>query len=151
MNGKKGYKSLKKTLRNLKVIGLDTNLFIYYFEGHSRFGPFTKEVFNALAANDIRAVTSILSITETLSKKSLPDKVAYEIQKSLFEIPNLKIVDVDRIIAAEAARVRRKYGFRLPDSIQLATALSAKAKAFITNDDRLKKFKELKIILLKSI
>lgn len=41
--------------------------------------------------------------------------------------------------------------FRLPDSIQLATAKLNKAKAFITNDERLKSFKELKVVLIKEI
>ncbi|OGE64802.1 hypothetical protein A3I48_01575 [Candidatus Daviesbacteria bacterium RIFCSPLOWO2_02_FULL_36_7] len=61
----------------------------------------------------------------------------------------MEIYQVDEKIAVESARIRRKYSFRLLDSIQLATALYAKAQAFITNDDRLKKFKELKVILLK--
>ena len=60
-------------------------------------------------------------------------------------------MNVDRTITVEAARIRREYGFRLPDSIQLATALFGKANALITNDERLKKFKELKVINLKDI
>ena len=51
-------------------------------------------------------------------------------------------------IGEVAAEVRREYGFRLPDSIQLATALHSKSQAFVTNDRRLKKFKELPAILL---
>lgn len=33
---------------------------------------------------------------------------------------------IDHNLALEAAEIRRGYGFRLPDAIQLATALSAK-------------------------
>ena len=63
-------------------------------------------------------------------------------------MPNLNIIDVDYKIALEAARIKREYKFRLPDSIQLATALIGKAQAFVTNDQRLKKFQELPIVML---
>ena len=64
------------------------------------------------------------------------------------ETPNLKIKNLDSEIAIEAARIRRKYGFQTPDAIELATAVVAKADAFITNDKRLMKFNEIKVKLL---
>src|SRR5207248_6090877 len=44
--------------------------------------------------------------------------------------------------------LRRAYGFRIPDAIQLATCLYQKVDLFITNDRRLKTYKEIPIILL---
>lgn len=133
------------------MVGIDTNILIYYFEDNPQFGETAKDVFDALNTSELKAVTSIIAVMETLSKKSLPEDIAKDLEADLFEIPNLSIIEVDRKIGIQAAKIRRKYQFGLPDSIQLATALEAKAKAFITNDEGLKFFKELKVILLKEL
>lgn len=67
------------------------------------------------------------------------------------EIPNIRSIDVNERIALEAACIRRSYGFRIPGSIQLATALYTNAEAFITNDKRLSNFKELQVKMLREI
>lgn len=138
-------------LKKLKLIALDSNVFIYYFEENPKFGSASKKIFNALSVKILRGITSILSLAELLSKKDLPENIASQVEEDFFEIPNLSILEVNREIAATAARIRRKYGFRLPDSIQLATAKLNKARAFISNDEKLKRFKELKVILIKEV
>lgn len=135
---------------NLKYVGIDSNLFIYNLEQNPQFAEYTDIVFNKLALNKLKAVTSIISLTEILS---YPDTAIVETQiiNDFFNTPNTKIVEIDRNIAVEAAKIRREYGFRLPDAVQLATAKLAKAKAFITNDQRLKAFVGLKVILISEI
>lgn len=137
-------------ITNFKKVALDSNLFIYHFEDNPKFVSFTDKIFTNLFEGILRATTSVISIIETLSYPA-PRKVIKEIEDAFLRIPNLEIVGVDQQIGIEAAKVRRKYGFRLPDSIQLATFLQSKSQAFITNDRRLKQFKELKIILLTEI
>lgn len=135
------------SLRKIKLVGLDTNLFVYLYQRHPQFLEPVKSVFEKIEKSQLKGVTSIITIAELLSYP-LTKKVADEICESFFTTPNLRIVDVDREICSEAARIRQSYRFFLPDAIQLATAKFNKAQAFITNDKRLKKFKELKIILL---
>ncbi len=134
---------------NIKLVGLDSNIFIYQFEDHPEFSQSTNIIFEKLAKNKLKAITSIISLIEALSYPS-PIEVRTKIQES-FEISNLTVLDINRSIALETARLRREYGFRLGDAIQLATAKIAKAQAFVTNDGRLKKFKELKIVLLSQL
>lgn len=134
----------------LKRVALDSNVFIYHFEENKEFITFTRKIFYSLSLNNLKAITSVVSIIETLSFSS-PQKVINEIKQAFFTLPNLEIFDVDQAISLEAARIRRKYKFRLPDSIQLATAKLNKAKVFISNDKRLKQFKELKVTLLKEV
>jgi predicted nucleic acid-binding protein len=43
-------------------------------------------------------------------------------------------VPISSAIAATAARMRVRYGLKLPDAIQLATALDLEAAALITHD-----------------
>ena len=134
-------------IANLKLVGLDSNLFIYHFENNPDFATFTVKVFDRLSKGTLRAVTSIVSVMETLSYPA-PSAVVKNIQEAFETMPNLNIIDVDYKIALEAARIRREYKFRLPDSIQLATALIGKAQALVTNDQRLIKFKQLPTVLL---
>jgi predicted nucleic acid-binding protein len=68
-----------------------------------------------------------------------------------FLIPNLTILEVNRAIVKTASEIRRTYGFRLADAVQLATAVHEKADVFITNDQRLKHFKPLRVIPLSSL
>lgn len=130
------------------TIGLDTNIFIYYFHKDKDFGENAREVFQLLASDKKKAITSIITLTELLALK-MSDKDVTILQNTFFQIPNLSMFDIDQKIALEAAKIRREYGYRLPDAIQLATATHTKADLFITNDIRLKKYKETKVILLE--
>lgn len=135
----------------MKQIYLDTSIFIYYFEKHPQFGPLSKPIFEKLFTNKLRASTNIITLTELLSAPYLEEKSIQEISGIFCSLPNLTVYEVNREIAIEAANLRRKYHFKLGDSIQLATAIVSKAKSFITNDEGLKRFSELKIILLSEL
>lgn len=134
----------------IKLVALDSNIFIYNLEQNPDFVKFSDKVFQKLASNKLKAVTSIITLTEILSYPNT-ERVINQLRDDFKSTPNLSIFEVNEEIALEAANIRREYRFRLPDSIQLATAKQAKAKAFITNDERLKKFKELKVILISEV
>lgn len=131
-----------------KILGLDTNVLIYYLDQHPVFGEAALTLIKKLKSGKAKGVTSVITLIELLSNFYLSEKDVEFIKDKYLEIPNLETIEVSRDLSIEAARIRREYGFRLPDAIQLATAISAKAKAFISNDKNLKKFKELEVILL---
>lgn len=137
-------------IANIKLVGLDSNVFIYNLEHNPQFISSTDFIFNQLLSNKLKAATSIISLIEMLSYPGTAD-VEEKIVEEFFSTPNLEVFEVTKEIATKAARIRRNYKFRLPDSIQLATAIHAKAKAFISNDQRLKVFKEIPVILLSKI
>lgn len=139
-----------QALKKIKRVGLDTNVFSYQFHQDPTFGPITKPLFDLLSTDQLQGITSIVTLIEILSVKAPRAKIR-RLEDLFSRTPNLEILDVDHNIATEAAEIRRKYGFRLPDAIQLATAKFGKAKAFITNDQRLKVFKDLKVVLLSEI
>lgn len=132
------------------LICLDTNVFIYHFQKNPNYIDFTRKIFSSLASHRRRAVTSLVTLIELLSQ-TLANKEVKTLDESFNNTPNLAIIDLNRKIALEAARIRREYKLRLPDAIQLATALDAKAQAFITNDDQLKRFKEVKVIMITNV
>lgn len=130
-----------------KILALDSNIFIYHFEAHPLYILATKQVFKELINKSSYGITSIISLIEALSYPS-PPNVLSKIEEKFKTLPNFTLHEVSEEIGLEAARIRRTYDFRLPDSIQLATALLKKADVFITNDARLRKFKETEVVLL---
>ena len=52
---------------------------------------------------------------------------------------------MDAVLARRAVVLRAEYGLRVPDALQIAAALEARATAFVTNDQRLTKVKELSV------
>lgn len=130
-----------------KTLALDTNIFIYHFEDHPVYAPVTSRIFSKLFTSSYKGLTSIISFIEALSYPG--SKIVREKLKEEFKaIPHFTLYDVTYEVGEKAAQIRREYGFRLPDSIQLATAFCYKADIFITNDKRLKSFQELQVQLL---
>ena len=140
-------RNLRKKLSKFRSISLDTNIFVYYLDSNSSFYSHAEELFEQIAVRNLSIFTSVITLSELLSFKASRSQI-YKLEQELLLIPNLTMIDVNREVAREAASIRRGYGFRLPDSIQLATALIGRTQAFITNDQRLKNFQELPIILL---
>lgn len=139
-----------QALKKFKIFALDTNIFIYHFHRYPKFTELADNLFLYLEKRNIRVATSVISLIELLSFKAIDEKIK-ELKEAFNTTPNLAIYAVEDDIADRAAKIRRKYNFRLPDSIQLATALYSKAQVFITNDRGLKRFKELPIFLLSEI
>jgi predicted nucleic acid-binding protein len=66
----------------------------------------------------------------------------------LQEISNLTIVNLDPRAARIGAELRAGYGLRTPDSLQIAACIANGADVFITNDRRLRRLKEITVLLL---
>ena len=64
-------------------------------------------------------------------------------------IPTPKTMPVDLAVADRAMTLRARYHIRVPDALQIATALQSSATAFVTNDLRLKKVEDLDVIVLR--
>lgn len=144
-----GKKAFKNSLLKHKVFALDTNCFIYHFEKHPVFSPLTEELFLLLKKKE--AITSSITLSELISKKEIfADRKKLTNYKIAFlSTPSLRVVEVDLKVAEYAAGFRIIYNLRLPDAIQIATALLGGADVFITNDERMKKVEEIKVLLLK--
>lgn len=150
MSGTRKRGMLQKDLGKYNKVGIDSNVFIYYFEGHPLLGPLTLPLFATLEEGKIKATTSTVTLTEVLGFRDLTLNVDWLADK-LLSTPNLTMLEVSNGIALEAAKIRREYKFRTPDAIQLATALIYKAQAFVTNDEGFKRFKEIEIVLLTEV
>lgn len=137
------------SLARFKKIAIDSMCFIYHFEGNTKYGNLTKELFLYLQEG-AKGVTSVLTLAEILSFEKLQqDQLLFEEEKSkLYSTPNLKLLPVDGLLAEIASILKYKYSLQLPDAIQLATAIVSKQEVFISNDYRFKKCQEIDVLIL---
>ncbi len=135
-----------------KTLGLDTAPIIYLIE-EGRYQNIIKPLFESLSRGEFSAVTSTITLLEVLVQPYRDGKatLAEKYREILMNSENLSIVPLVNDIADLAARTRGKYGIRVPDSIQIATAIYSGAAAFITNDKNLKKIEEIEVVILDDL
>jgi predicted nucleic acid-binding protein len=129
---------------------IDTNIFIYAFEGFPEYADKLRELFEAIDSGDVKAVTSELTLAELLVK---PFMDANTQRQSFYRdtIQNsdlLSVCPVSRDILIDAARLRSLSSLRLPDAIHVATASFAGCTFFLTNDRRITSVMGIQVIIL---
>jgi predicted nucleic acid-binding protein len=136
------------------TVYLDANVFIYTLEGYPLFAPVLSALSDRLDTGELRAVTSELTLAETLVRPMLLGdsrlEGAYEtaIRPSGF----LDVVPVSREVLREAARTRAGVSrLRLPDAIHVATARISGCSSFLTNDRRLKELEGIEAVMLSDL
>jgi predicted nucleic acid-binding protein len=131
-------------LASISVVGLDTAIFIYHFERHPRYFPLTQELFSGIEAGLRKGLTSTITLMEIIVKPLALGRqdVARKYEALLVNFPNLEIVDLDRNVIRQAARLRAEYRIRPPDALQASASLLNRADVFITNDELLKRLRD---------
>jgi predicted nucleic acid-binding protein len=128
-----------KSIHIGQKIYLDANIIIYLLEQPSEFFDKLQKLQTILDRNSVAPVTSQLSILEVMVGyyKRKP-----EIAKFIYnELKNENIFDflpLNEHIFIEAAKIRAKFNYSLPDSIHIASANHYGVDSFITNDKQLK-------------
>jgi len=138
--------NFSQRLIRAKTIALDSMVFIYLLEKNEKYFSLAETIFELLEKQKISAVTSIISPLEVLSTSKLEkDQERVSLYARFFkEETNLTVVNLDWQIMEVAADLRRTYGIKTPDSIQLATAKIQNVPLFITNDESFKKVGKVK-------
>ena len=115
------------------TVAVDTAPFIYVLEGHAKFADQFAGLFAAADAGDLHIALSTITLAEVLTGpfKAGKTALAKRYEKALSQYT---LVPVSPAIAALTAQLRADYRLRLPDAIQLATALDIGASAFVTHD-----------------
>jgi predicted nucleic acid-binding protein len=137
-------------LRAHSKVALDTCIFIYQFEANPQYSPLTDRIFSALDQSDIIAVTSTVTMAELLVhpyRDHGPRKAA-NLLGLLSTYPNLEWIAPDIEIASGAAKIRAHHRLSTPDAIQAATAIHARATAFLTNDPVFRRIPDLNAFIL---
>jgi predicted nucleic acid-binding protein len=117
---------------------LDSNLFVYLLEDSGPRGQRAAYIFSRLSDRGDLVLTSTLTVGEVLVKPiEKGDQVLEARYRRIFDDPGARILPFDRAAGEIFAQIRQNRWIKPADAIQLATAATARADLFITNDDRL--------------
>src|ERR1044071_654540 len=102
-------------------VALDTPDFIYFLEQHPRFLQVVKPMFEAIAAGKLEAVTSELTLLETLVAPFRSSKLALAARYEAFltRSRHLSLLSISREILRPAAHLRGTTRAKTPDALQL--------------------------------
>ncbi|MBI2886889.1 MAG: type II toxin-antitoxin system VapC family toxin [Chloroflexi bacterium] len=134
-----------------RCVGVDTSVFIYYYERVEAYCPAARALFSRIAVGAPRTVTSVISLTELNAKPLALGRrdLANRYTAVLLRFPNLSLVGLDIEAAQAAAELRGRHNLRTADALQMAACLQAGATGFITNDHRLRRAAELDVLILE--
>lgn len=141
--------ALVTKLKGQKVY-LDTNIFIYALEAMEPWAALLQEAFASLEAGEWHAVTSSLSIAECLVKplEMERDDMVAAYRAALSPRQHLQIAPLQEDVLVDAARLRAKHKFKLPDALHIATALHEGCSVMLTNDAQFCKVAAVKCMLI---
>lgn len=144
---------LEETLLSQNRVFIDTAPVIYYIERNAEYFPVVRLIFQLLVDGSFQAVTSPITLAECLIKP-IRDGLL-QLQQDFIDIvttgENTLFVPIDAIVSQKAAELRVRYGLKLPDALQVASALTAGCDAFLTNDEQLKRVTELQVLILREL
>jgi len=145
--------TIDEALASITLLGLDTSPFIYFAEQDPNYFLRVQPVFQRLKAGQLEAVTSVLTLTETLiHPMRLGNNAQVEQYRELIlGTQNIMTLYIDEFIALTAADLRARYRLKTPDAIQLATAISEECEAFLTNDRDLRRVTEISVLILDDL
>lgn len=115
---------------------VDTAPVIYLLDGNAQSLPKFLPLFRAAERGELRILLTPVTLAEVLAGplKARKEALAERYESALREGLGWRVVDLDSDIAAKAARLRIRYGLKLPDAFQLAAALYHSVDALVTHD-----------------
>jgi predicted nucleic acid-binding protein len=140
---------LEQALAQHAVVAVDTAPFIYLWERHPRYFSLSQALFRYLSQPNVRGITTVITLIEACiypQRQGRLDLVAaYE--RSLLRSRQLQTLAIDAAGARQAVVLRAEYDIHVPDALQIGVTLEAGATAFVTNDRRLSRVQELKVLV----
>lgn len=133
-------------------VALDTPAFVYWIEEHPSYAALLEPLFRAIDGGKIGGVTSGVTLLEVLVQplRAGDLDLAARYEALLSRGRGLAVVDLDRPLLRAAAQLRAAYaGLRTPDALQIAAALSKRARALVTNDRHFPSVPGLRVLQLR--
>lgn len=127
-----------------KVV-VDTAPIIYLLEDHPVLARRFVGLFEAAARGELAIAISTVTLAEVLVGpfQAGQEALARRYERALLAY---EVVVMDNALAVQAARLRARYRLKLPDAIQLATALEVGAASLVTHDRDYARVRGLRII-----
>jgi predicted nucleic acid-binding protein len=127
--------NLAERIPNGATVLVDTNPIIYVLEGHPLASRF-EGVFADIEVGRIHALVTPVTLAEVVTGplKAGKDALAERYRNALTSSPGWNLRPIDAQIAMLAARFRVRNRLKLPDAIQLATAVHEGCYALLSHD-----------------
>lgn len=137
-------------MTGINKIFIDTAPIIYFLENHTTYGSKMLNIINTCLDNNIMILMSVLGCGEYLT---IPYRDNKQTKINNFEHfiddLNIQVFEINMDIMKIAAKLRAKYtSIKMPDAIQLATAINTKCDIFLHNDFQLRQIDEIKTVLI---
>ena len=127
------------------VVLVDTAPIIYVLESHPKWAARFEPLFAAHGEGRLSLVVSTITIAEVLAGPfSAGEEALARRYRGVLE--SWRVVELTSEVAEQAARLRAKYRLKLPDAVQLASALVVNAEAVVTHDRDFGKVRGLRIM-----
>jgi predicted nucleic acid-binding protein len=124
---------------------IDTAPIVYVLEGHRKFAPRFRPLFEAHGAGRLRFAAATLTVAEVLTGPlQAGDDALARRYRAILE--SWQLVDLSVDIAESAARLRASLRLKLADAVQAATALAINATALVTHDRDFSRVHSLRVI-----
>ncbi len=129
------------------AILVDTPPIVYLLDGHPlarRFAP----LFAAGEAGRFRLMVTPITVAEVATGplRAGREALALQYRAALCSGGAWSLLPIDEETAFEAARLRVRYGLKLPDAFQLAAALRAGCHAVATHDRDFRRVEDVRIL-----
>ncbi len=145
MNG-----TLADKLLGKRRVHLDTQAVIYFILQNPTYVPIVRPIFEMINGGQLSGISSYVTLLEVMVhpiRENRPD-LARSYRDVLLQADNFTLFPLDQVIAEEGASIRARYGFGTPDAVQLATAVHRGADVYVTNDHRLKRFRQVEVLVI---
>ena len=117
-------------------VTVDSAPIIYFLEGHPEFASRYAPFFEGAEAGEHELVIATVTLAEVLTGplRVGEEALAQRYRSALTAPPTWRLADLTASIAHRAARIRGASKLRLPDAVQVATALETSSIALVTSD-----------------
>lgn len=125
---------------------VDSAPWIYVLEGRPHYAEKFTGLFEAAAQQELQLALSTITLSEILAGpyKSGHTALAKRYEKAL---ASYRVVELSAPIAVLAAQLRSRFALKLPDAIQVATALDVGADALVTHDWDFSKVRGISVLM----
>jgi predicted nucleic acid-binding protein len=129
---------------------IDSAPLIYFLAQNPRYLPVVRPVFQLVSGGALTALSSYITLLEVLIKPLREGRqdIIQQYKDIIAGSGSFTFYPVDSGIAERGAEIRATYDFRTPDALQLATASMQGAEAFLTNDKRLRQYRDVEVLVL---
>lgn len=124
---------------------VDTAPIIYVLESHRVWSPRFKPLFALHDQGRIALAVSTVTLAELLTGPFAAGEESLA-RRYRAVLESWQVVDLTADIAEQAARLRGRYKLKLPDAVQLASALAINADALVSHDRDFGKVKGVRVI-----